>query len=506
MPILNAVIQVGTANEREYPDSPWTSGAWCEVVDQSPVPTLVVAGAESQVPGNIIYSNGAGRRMFGLRPDPVCDDMSILGLLDEGTGTLLYELFQSIDLDAPAEIRNASVRNHATPPRGEAPLTRGKRSTALLLQALSTGEVVVQFVDSGGWQAVDRVLDEQQRFRSALMELNELAHKTRDDEEFYQRLIERAVEVVPGAQGGSILLNIAGTTAFRFVAAVGYSLDGLQEYDLDQNHFFRDTEDPSARVVRSFDNTERTPVITEWLERVGRLSEIVVNTSAPVNVDGSPVAFLSLDNFQDPNALTETSVEMTTVLASFIGDLWVRRRLEAEVRKEREALRHLAMHDSLTGLANRRALDRYVNERLIEGRHRQGSTAVLFFDIDDFKGVNDRLGHEVGDLLLVAVARTLAELLGGSAKVGRWGGDEFLVLPTYVRTSDEAVALARRVLSEFEQALVLDEGVTYRARLSVGVGWSATSHVAATELVRTADAALYAAKAAGKGLARLKLI
>lgn len=347
-------------------------------------------------------------------------------------------------------------------------------------------------------------LIEQQRFRGALLELSELAHTTEDDDDFYERLLTRAVDVVPGAQGGSVQLNIAGTNSFRFVAAVGYDLAGLQEHALERDHFFRDTWDPNARIVREFANDQRSPEIREWLWTVGRLSEIVVNVSAPVLSDGLPIAFLSLDNFEDPDAMNETSVEMTTVLSRLIGELWRRRELEAQLRKEREAYRHLAMHDPLTSLANRRHLKNLLGERLASSRRAEQSACVLFIDIDDFKGVNDRHGHEVGDQLLRGIAAALTGIIRAGDVVGRWGGDEFLILPQRLESPAAGVELAERILGRLMEPLVLTEEVSYRARLSIGIGWSSDSQIDLDGLVRLADEALYEAKAAGKGIVRVK--
>jgi len=287
------------------------------------------------------------------------------------------------------------------------------------------------------------------------------------------------------------------------VAAVGYDLKGLQRHDLDQHQFFRDAWDPNARIIRNFDNAGRSPEVSEWLETVGRLSDIVVNVSGPVLSDGFPIAFLSLDNFEDADAMTETSVEMTTVLSRLIGDLWRRRQLEAEVRKEREAFKHLALHDPLTGLANRRNLERTLNDAMGGARRTNRPSCVLFIDLDDFKGVNDRLGHEVGDRLLIRAAEGLSDVVRAGDKVGRWGGDEFLVVPHRLETAEEAVELAERLLARFEDDIDLGNGLMYRARLSVGVGWSTDSQIAVDGLIGTADRALYEAKAAGKGISRV---
>lgn len=483
------------------PGSAAVDPSWFDVVERSPVATLLVEGGPHAVAvGRITYSNAMARSRFRLLPTQDIAHQSIFDLIDVDDHETIHSLLSATENDSPPIEVDVNLAI-------EPDVLEGGRSLdgrfALHLQSFGRDAFIVQLVVSDGWRAVDSAIAEQHRFRSALLELSDLAHATEDDDEFYQRLLERAVEVVPGAQGGSVQLGIAGTTGFRFVSAVGYDLAGLQTQILDRSDFFRDAVDPKAHIVREFSNDGRSPDIAEWLETVGRLSEIVVNVSAPVVVGGKPVAFLSLDNFEDPSAITETSVEMTTVLSRLIGDLWLRRRLEAALRDEREAFRHQAMHDPLTGLANRRSLDRGVRELLATNRKTAAPSAVLFADLDDFKGVNDRLGHEVGDLLLIAVAQGLRQVVGDAGLAGRWGGDEFLVIPTGLETSDQATELAAKILRQFEKPVRLD-GLQYRARLSVGVGWSDDSDVTTDDLVGAGDQALYQAKAEGKGAARLR--
>lgn len=466
---------------------------WADVVENSPVATFLLRNEpETDDWSCIVYANAEARSLTGL---PVSSGQVPSGNAHHGS---LLELLEPGDRDEVAALLRFDAADRAE--SVEVTDLRG-RSFSLHVRPGPAGQLIAQLVRDG-WSAADRVLKEQQRFRSALMELSELAHTTEDDDDFYQRLIERAVQVVPGAQGGSVQLNLPGNTMFRFVAAVGYDLAGLQRFDFDQRHFFRDAIDPNARIVRNFDNSGRTPEIQEWLQTVGRIDEIVVNVSAPVLSGGFPVAFLSLDNFEDPEAMTETSVEMTTVLSRLIGDLWRRRELEAAVRKEREAFRHLALHDPLTGLANRRNLERSLTAAVTAAARGTNPSAVLFVDLDDFKGVNDRLGHEVGDQLLVGVANELADVVRAGDVVGRWGGDEFLVLPHRLDSKADVIALAHRILERFETELDLGDGLMYRARLSVGVGWSADSKIDVDGLVRVADEALYSAKAAGKGVVR----
>jgi diguanylate cyclase (GGDEF)-like protein/PAS domain S-box-containing protein len=165
-------------------------------------------------------------------------------------------------------------------------------------------------------------------------------------------------------------------------------------------------------------------------------------------------------------------------------------------RKELEAqLVHQAFHDGLTGLANRTLFAERVEHTLARTGH--GDLAVLFIDLDDFKHVNDSLGHAAGDQLLVAAARRLQGCLRPTDTAARLGGDEFAVLLERVTDADAAVAVAGRVLDTLHQPFGLN-GRTIPIKASLGVAVGRPGVDQAEELLRNADVAMYAAKAGGK--------
>ena len=167
-------------------------------------------------------------------------------------------------------------------------------------------------------------------------------------------------------------------------------------------------------------------------------------------------------------------------------------------RSLEDQLRHQAFHDPLTNLANRPLLvDRIEHE--LEGRPMESpaTTAVLLLDLDDFKTVNDSLGHAAGDELLAAVAERLRKTLRGRDTAARIGGDEFGIL---VRTGErsEVEAIAARVLAAVREPMVLgDHQLTVAA--SMGIVFAEGRQSSADELLRSADVAMYMAKARGKG-------
>ena len=167
-----------------------------------------------------------------------------------------------------------------------------------------------------------------------------------------------------------------------------------------------------------------------------------------------------------------------------------------EQRQLEEQLKYQAFHDALTGLPNRLLFQDRISQQVAAAR-RDGVTAgVLFVDLDDFKVVNDTMGHGVGDELLTATAARLSGLIRDCDTAARLGGDGFALLVGNADSSAEVEAVAGRVVRAFSEPMALASGAVLT---TVTVGVATTQDSADTdELLRHADLALYAAKAAGK--------
>jgi diguanylate cyclase (GGDEF)-like protein/PAS domain S-box-containing protein len=169
-----------------------------------------------------------------------------------------------------------------------------------------------------------------------------------------------------------------------------------------------------------------------------------------------------------------------------------------EERMLTDQLSHQALHDPLTGLANRALFEDHLTQAHLRITRDRGLAAVLLIDLDDFKGVNDTYGHLVGDQLLTAVARRLELVTRSSDTLCRFGGDEFLYLAEGISTTVEAEHVARRLLESLAEPFNV-MGVHVEQRASVGVVvWDHTSS-GYNEIVQEADLALYEAKHGGRG-------
>jgi len=171
-----------------------------------------------------------------------------------------------------------------------------------------------------------------------------------------------------------------------------------------------------------------------------------------------------------------------------------RRRLVEEKDKERLD----TMSDALTGLPNRAQFIERVWRSVRCAQHNPDFLfAVLFVDLDGFKPINDRLGHKAGDLVLAETAKRLQACLRKGDVVGRYGGDEFILLVDHIAAKADAIRIAERILTKVKAPILVGEGVQVGA--SIGIAASTNLHERPEDLIRDADLAMYQAKGLGKG-------
>jgi diguanylate cyclase (GGDEF)-like protein len=157
-------------------------------------------------------------------------------------------------------------------------------------------------------------------------------------------------------------------------------------------------------------------------------------------------------------------------------------------------MRHDAVHDPLTGLANRTLLRDRLEQALARSRRRGGASGLLFVDLDNFKRVNDEYGHATGDTVLIELGRRLQRGVRPTDTVARLGGDEFVVVCEEL-DEQTAVALGRRLREALVQPLLIGR-VEHRLSASIGI---ALGQADPDGLLGNADAAVYRAKAHGRG-------
>ncbi len=294
-----------------------------------------------------------------------------------------------------------------------------------------------------------------------------VAHPSEKERAPKSRLMEDVLSSLPEAvaiehQNHVLYTNPAFTRMFGYTAeeAGGGSLRELivPETRLNEN----------ATLLRVVDEQGSAIMETVRTNKGGDLVDVSMQI-APLQVDGAKLGYVF--TFRD------------------IGDL-----------KQTEAkLQHDAMHDVLTGLPNRALfLDRLhltLSRRL---RHPDNGCGVLYLDLDNFKAVNDTLGHAAGDVLLMAIAGRLRASLRPQDSAARFGGDEFAVLVENIVTAYDLEIVAGRILRELERPFDIF-GHTVQAGASVGAAMAGPEHTSPDLLLRDADFAMYRAKQAGRG-------
>lgn len=169
---------------------------------------------------------------------------------------------------------------------------------------------------------------------------------------------------------------------------------------------------------------------------------------------------------------------------------------EEQLRNNYDHIEYLAYHDTLTNLPNKLAFLDYINAALVSSPGTNKSHAVYFIDLDNFKTVNDTLGHEYGDALLIHTAKILTSI-GENGMLARAGGDEFLIFRENISSKDEALSYAASIIERFREPIDLD-GETVYISMSIGIAIYPDNGLSPNALVKNADIAMYKSKDTGK--------
>jgi diguanylate cyclase (GGDEF)-like protein/PAS domain S-box-containing protein len=329
----------------------------------------------------------------------------------------------------------------------EAEIAATRNDVLVIVGGLGVILLVVLFL---GFAGASRMLARQNRL-------------LRTSERRFRSLAENSTDV-------NMVVNSAGTVTFES-SAVERVLGFGPETSIGQPAFARVNESDRSSADRLLADVIRTPgaeATTEirlaHADGTYRWTEVVLK-----------------------NVIDDPAVEGVVVN---YRDVTQRRQLEEE-------LRHQAFHDSLTGLANRALFIDRLQHAMSRKRGFALPLAVLFIDLDDFKTINDSLGHTEGDAVIVAVARRLQEVLRSGDTIARMGGDEFAVVVEDAVEGDAPADVAARILDALQAPFGLGKRDLF-VRASVGLTAWHSSDETADDLIRNADIAMYTAKANGK--------
>lgn len=330
------------------------------------------------------------------------------------------------------------------------------------------GKLARSFTDMAGkLRARDEALSQR------ATELEHEVQQRHESEEARQRLADR--------------LSIAAEVAYL----------GVWEWDLNSQSSYWDAQTFRLYGLEPF---SIKPSSENWLERVADEDRTRLVTALRNGIDGPhsrheieyPLTWpngevhhllctfhVSFDLNGKANRLTGVQVDIT------------------ERKLTEQHILHMATHDSLTGLANRRLLTDRLQQKILTSERHPHITALLFIDLDHFKQVNDTLGHSLGDQLLKSVSTMLCNQVRKGDTVARLGGDEFVILLPCIAHSDNAVKVAKKIIQCLTE-VVRVEGANLTITPSIGIALYPNDGLDAETLLRNADIAMYRAKAQGR--------
>ena len=396
----------------------------------------------------VYVADGAGLRLGAKRgyPDGDADPDASLGIVTRVAHSRAMALVPDVTVDPDYVAVDPAVRSAASAPMIVADRLLG------VLHVESADEL-----DASDMMAVAAVADQL----AGALALGGERHELVEEKNFISAVLDTlgALVIVVDREGRVVRFNGACS------AVSGYSMAELRRrtsFDflvpLEQRAVVRATVDETRDAVHNREHEN------EWMHKDGSRRRIAWSNTAVTDAGGAVQYMIA------------TGVDVTE-----------RRQLEAQ-------LAHRALHDPLTGLANRTLLADRIGHALAR---RRSTLALLFLDLDDFKRINDTFGHITGDLVLAELSRRLAASLRPGDTAARIGGDEFAVLLEDVPNEVEAMGIAQRIVAALTQPLAL-EGGEMVVRVSTGLAMSGDASPDGDTLLRNADLAMYWSKSRGR--------
>ena len=312
----------------------------------------------------------------------------------------------------------------------------------------------------------NRMID---RFEKTTESLHQTKEALYASEEKYRNILEQIEE-------GYYEVDLAGNFTFfnnRVSQILGYSAEELKSMN---NRQYMDKEN-SKKVFLDYNDVFRTGLPknnldAELIKKNGKKMYAGISITLIKDSSGQPIGFRGI-----------------------IHDITERRQAE-------EKIRQLAYHDSLTGLPNRKLFSDRWSIALAQSQRNQQKVGIAMLDLDNFKKVNDTLGHDVGDLLLQAAAKRLSAALRKGDTVARFGGDEYVLIIPDLKTIEDAIPVAQKIVDSFRKPFLIDKHQLF-VTTSIGIAVYPNDGTDGDILLKNADKAMYQAKQTGRNRYKL---
>ena len=417
--------------------------------------------------GRFVFISAACQSIFGYAPA-------------ELVGTRMIDLVHPDDRARTLEAAAAIMRGVPNPHFENRYVRKDGRVVPIMWSARWSEEDGVRIAVARDITALKRA----ESVRTALLAISEAAHVAADLHELFRDIHLIIETLLPARNFFVALLDDA-----RDTLSFPYFVD---EHDSAPQPIKLDSGSLSARVIRSGTALLLTADGNGTICANGEFGAGTPSLDwlgVPLIARGDTLGALVVQNYSGDARYTDADKQLLQFVSTQIAAAIERKQTETR-------LRHIAQHDALTHLPNRKLFDDRLQAALDHARRAHSCLAVLYIDLDHFKQVNDSLGHAAGDRLLHEVARRISGCVRESDTVGRMGGDEFVVLLTGIKQAAHALLVAEKIRAGLQRPFALDaQNVSTMA--SIGVATYPEHADAGHALLRIADQAMYRAKKLG---------
>jgi len=259
-----------------------------------------------------------------------------------------------------------------------------------------------------------------------------------------------------------------------------------------QGRTFLDNNSPKCYEISHYRDTpcdarDHSCPLHDVLE--SKESSMVIHNHKKEDGSDSIVELYASPLFDDENNCTgiiETAVDITNHI-----------HLRNKLQENNKSLTHIANHDNLTGLSNRTLFMDRLEQTIKDAKRNKTKAALFFMDLDHFKEINDRYGHNMGDKVLQMVAQRFLKCIRGNDTLSRLGGDEFTLIMKDFKTEEDITLLASKIVAIIHKPMIIDN-ITLELSTSIGIGITPSDATTAEELLKFADTSMYRAKHSGK--------
>ncbi|WP_267226097.1 sensor domain-containing protein [Dyella silvae] len=414
--------------------------------------------------GRYVFVSASYERIFGYKPEEVM-------------GRRMIELVHPDDRDATLQTAAAIMAGHP--------------QAHFQNRYIRKDGQIVHIMWSARWSEADQVriavarditaLKRAESMTAALHAISEAAHAADNLPALYEQIHRIVGGLLPAKN-----FFVALYDARRDEVSFPYFVDERDEPPPPQQ---LDSGTLTAELIRCGQALLLSPDSSTALSLPVHGTDAAQWLGVPLTCQGSTVGALVVQSYSSATRYSEADKELLQFVSAQVASAIERKRAEAR-------LHHIARHDPLTDLANRDLFNQQLEAALDNVVRFGGNLALLYFDLDQFKQVNDRFGHHVGDLLLCEVAQRIKSHLREGDVVGRMGGDEFVVLLSHLQSTADSVAVAEKLRAVLNEPFQLAER-RLQISTSIGIATYPLHGDDPRELTRAADYAMYQVKKNG---------